>query len=82
MESPDQLFYHGKISRVEAEQLLSAAKMEGMYLVRTSSSTPGDYALSIYSQRMPQHFQIKSQGEVRGADRYACDALMIIFNLF
>ena len=64
MESPDQLFYHGKISRVEAEQLLQALGVEGCYLVRTSSSTPGDYALSIFSQRQAQHFQIKSQGEV------------------
>ena len=64
MESPDQLFYHGKISRVESEQILGSVGVEGSYLVRTSSSTPGDYALTLLSQRRPQHFQIKSMGEV------------------
>ena len=65
MESADQLFFHGKISRVEAEQILVQYAIEGAYLVRTSTSSPGDYVLSMLCQRKPQHFQIKNQGEVR-----------------
>lgn len=60
----DQQYFHGKISRVEAEGILSARLAEGLFLVRVSTSSPGDYVLSLVCSGQTLHFQIKSQGEV------------------
>jgi len=39
-------WYHGSISRIEAERLLRVQR-EGSYLVRTSESNRQDYSLSV-----------------------------------
>ncbi len=44
-------WYHGRISRVDAEKILDAqGAAEGMYLVRDSLTMTGEYVLSICSQ--------------------------------
>ncbi len=44
-------WYHGRISRVDAEKNLDAqGAVEGMYLVRDSLTMTGEYVLSLCSQ--------------------------------
>uniref|UniRef100_A0A667WJN0 SH2 domain containing 3A n=1 Tax=Myripristis murdjan TaxID=586833 RepID=A0A667WJN0_9TELE len=48
-------WYHGPLSRESAESLL---ERDGDFLVRDSSSAPGDYVLSCYWRDEPMHFKI------------------------
>lgn len=48
-------WYHGPISREGAESLM---EKDGDFLVRDSSSAPGDYVLSCYWKNEPMHFKI------------------------
>ncbi|CAL8331017.1 unnamed protein product [Lota lota] len=48
-------WYHGPVSRKGAETLL---ERDGDFLVRDSSSDPGDYVLSCYWRDEPMHFKI------------------------
>ncbi|CAL8286067.1 unnamed protein product [Arctogadus glacialis] len=48
-------WYHGPVSREGAEALL---ERDGDFLVRDSSSGPGDYVLSCYWRDEPMHFKI------------------------
>ncbi|KAM6971852.1 SH2 domain-containing protein 3A [Aplochiton taeniatus] len=48
-------WYHGPISRKGAESLM---EKDGDFLVRDSSSAPGDYVLSCYWKNEPMHFKI------------------------
>ncbi|XP_057698648.1 breast cancer anti-estrogen resistance protein 3 homolog isoform X2 [Corythoichthys intestinalis] len=48
-------WYHGAISREAAEALF---ERDGDFLVRDSSSSPGDYVLSCYWRNEPMHFKI------------------------
>lgn len=49
------VWYHGLISRLEAESLLMK---EGDFLVRDSSSHPGELVLTCYKENRPMHFVI------------------------
>lgn len=40
-------YVHKEISRMEAENLLLAAKEDGSYLVRTSETVPGAFTLCV-----------------------------------
>ena len=62
----EQSFFQGSLGRGRAETLLAQATDDGTFIVRTSSSGPGNYVLSICAQRNVLHFQIKNQGEVCG----------------
>lgn len=53
-----QAWYHGAITRVEAENLLRTLK-EGSYLVRNSESTRQDYSLSLKSAKGFMHMRIQ-----------------------
>ena len=66
METEDLPYFHGRISRGDAEQLLAGGG-DGKFLTRVSTSSHGDYVLSMISGLTCLHFQIKSQGEVSGA---------------
>ncbi|CAH4022593.1 unnamed protein product [Pieris brassicae] len=59
-----QGWYHGTLSRVEAESLLRDAE-EGAFLVRNSESAKHDYSLSLKSTRGFMHMRI-----CRGSDGY------------
>lgn len=62
----EQPWYHGKMSRPDAEALLvDAGGLNGLFLVRMSESTPGDYALSFCYQGKVFHNKItkKPSGE-------------------
>ncbi|KAJ2949722.1 hypothetical protein O0L34_g15654 [Tuta absoluta] len=59
-----QGWYHGTLSRVEAESLLRDAD-EGAFLVRNSESAKHDYSLSLKSTRGFMHMRI-----CRGTDGY------------
>ncbi|XP_045500848.1 serine/arginine repetitive matrix protein 1 isoform X2 [Colias croceus] len=59
-----QGWYHGTLSRIEAESLLRDAE-EGAFLVRNSESAKHDYSLSLKSTRGFMHMRI-----CRGGDGY------------
>ncbi|KAM4750369.1 breast cancer anti-estrogen resistance protein 3 homolog isoform 2-T2 [Anableps anableps] len=48
-------WYHGPLSREAAECLF---ERDGDFLVRDSTSAPGDYVLSCFWKNSPQHFKI------------------------
>lgn len=50
-------WYHGKISRIDAENLLSNSG-QGHFLVRESNNYPGDYTLCVYSDGKVEHYHI------------------------
>ncbi|XP_071447294.1 tyrosine-protein kinase CSK [Hetaerina americana] len=51
-------WFHGKISRERAEQLLSP-KEDGLFLVRESTNFPGDYTLCVCYQGKVEHYRVK-----------------------
>ena len=56
-------WYYGRITRADAEKLLSN-KHEGAFVVRVSESSPGDFSLSVKCGDGVQHFKVlrDSQG--------------------
>ncbi|XP_011502393.1 PREDICTED: uncharacterized protein LOC105365833, partial [Ceratosolen solmsi marchali] len=57
-----QGWYHGSITRIEAEAVLRLLQ-EGSYLVRNSESTKQDYSLSLKSARGFMHMRIQKNKE-------------------
>lgn len=51
-------WFHGKIDRSMAEQLLTPRK-EGLYLIRESTNYPGDYTLCVCSVSEVEHYRIQ-----------------------
>ncbi|XP_066590989.1 formin-J isoform X2 [Prorops nasuta] len=58
-----QGWYHGSITRIEAEAVLRLLR-EGSYLVRNSESTKQDYSLSLKSARGFMHMRIQKNQEL------------------
>ncbi|XP_073957796.1 SH2 ankyrin repeat kinase isoform X2 [Choristoneura fumiferana] len=56
-------WFHGKISRDSAEKLLKEEGEDGVFLVRESNTSPGDYVLSVLHQGDVVHYQIRRHGE-------------------
>ncbi|CAH1965209.1 unnamed protein product [Acanthoscelides obtectus] len=52
-------WFHGKISREEAENLLRP-RTDGLFLVRESTNFPGDYTLCVCFQSKVEHYRVKS----------------------
>ncbi len=50
-------WYYGRITRADAEKLLSN-KHEGAFVVRVSESSPGDFSLSVRCGDGVQHFKV------------------------
>ncbi|XP_036808054.1 SH2 domain-containing adapter protein D isoform X1 [Oncorhynchus mykiss] len=59
-----QVWYHGSVSRVEAETLLTLCK-ESSYLVRKSQACPQDYSLSLRSCQGFMHMKFTRSSESR-----------------
>ncbi|XP_066603271.1 tyrosine-protein kinase Shark [Prorops nasuta] len=55
-------WYHGKLTRDGAEKLLKKEE-DGTFLVRESSSSSGDYVLSVLHNNDVIHYQIRKHGE-------------------
>ncbi len=57
-------WYHGKLNRVDAEEVLANNGFaEGLFLVRESSTASGDYVLSVVHDGAVIHYQIRRRGE-------------------
>ena len=50
-------WFHGKISREQAEQLLTPPET-GLFLVRESTNYPGDYTLCVSCEGKVEHYHI------------------------
>jgi len=50
-------WFHGKISRDQAEQLLFPRE-DGLFLVRESTNFPGDYTLCVCYQGKVEHYRV------------------------
>ncbi|KAM9396383.1 SH2 domain-containing adapter protein F-like isoform 2-T2 [Salvelinus alpinus] len=59
-----QVWYHGSVSRAEAETLLTLCK-ESSYLVRKSQACPQDYSLSLRSCQGFMHMKFTRSSESR-----------------
>jgi hypothetical protein len=56
-------WFHGKISRQETEELLHP-RTDGLFLVRESTSSTGDYALSVCFDKEVVHYLIEYKSGV------------------
>ncbi|KAF5281211.1 hypothetical protein FQR65_LT14826 [Abscondita terminalis] len=60
----DICWYHGKISREEAECILrEGTKLNGSFLVRDSCTSKGDFALSVLQNDQIFHYQIRKHSD-------------------
>ena len=50
-------WFHGKITRQKAEELLSLRK-DGLFLVRESTNYPGDYTMCVCFNGEVEHYRI------------------------
>jgi c-src tyrosine kinase len=57
-------WFHGKITREESEHMLSQM-VNGLFLVRESTHFPGDYTLSICSDKAIEHYRIQKHERTR-----------------
>ena len=57
IEMKSHNWYYGRITRADAEKLLSN-KHEGAFVVRVSESSPGDFSLSVKCGDGVQHFKV------------------------
>ena len=57
-------WYHGRITRAKAEDLLIQQPHDGAFLIRDSESTPapGDFSLSVKFENCVQHFKVLRDG--------------------
>uniref|UniRef100_A0A8D8PSK7 Tyrosine-protein kinase n=1 Tax=Cacopsylla melanoneura TaxID=428564 RepID=A0A8D8PSK7_9HEMI len=64
-ESDAIKWYHGKLTREAAEEILLAEECQedGLFLVRQSQTSQGDYGLSVLYQGEVVHYQIRRHGE-------------------
>uniref|UniRef100_A0A6B2EKM1 Tyrosine-protein kinase n=1 Tax=Phlebotomus kandelakii TaxID=1109342 RepID=A0A6B2EKM1_9DIPT len=65
MNREDNLcWFHGRVSRERAEQILREEGYgDGVFLVRESNSSNGDYVLSVLHEGQVCHYQIRRHGE-------------------
>ncbi|KAG5673098.1 hypothetical protein PVAND_003172 [Polypedilum vanderplanki] len=57
IEMKNHDWYYGRITRADAEKLLSN-KHDGAFLIRISESSPGDFSLSVKCSDGVQHFKV------------------------
>ncbi|KAK6619535.1 hypothetical protein RUM43_012292 [Polyplax serrata] len=56
-------WFHGKLSRDDAEKLIQELDCEGGFLVRESFASPGDFVLTLLHKGDIIHYQILQHGE-------------------
>ncbi|XP_058459695.1 tyrosine-protein kinase Shark isoform X2 [Malaya genurostris] len=56
-------WFHGKVSRERAEEILRQEGGDGVFMVRESSSSDGDFVLSVLFQNEVVHYQIRRHGD-------------------
>ncbi|XP_052901886.1 tyrosine-protein kinase Shark isoform X1 [Anopheles moucheti] len=56
-------WFHGKISREDAEDILRREGSDGVFLVRESSTSEGDYVLSVLFKGEVVHYAIRRHGD-------------------
>ncbi|XP_064537903.1 tyrosine-protein kinase Shark [Drosophila montana] len=60
----DQMkWYHGRLTREAADDLLKQGYEDGTFLVRESTTAAGDFVLSLFYQGEVCHYQIRRHGE-------------------
>lgn len=58
----DMPWFHGKITREEAEELLNPKEsQDGLFLVRESTNFPGDYTLCVVFQGKVDHYRVMTR---------------------
>lgn len=63
-QTPDACeWYHGTLDRAAAERLLLLQAEDGLFLVRPSGSSPGDFALSVIKGHEVLHLQVHRHRE-------------------
>ncbi|XP_062304448.1 growth factor receptor-bound protein 2a [Osmerus eperlanus] len=55
-------WFHGRITRAKAEEILSKQRFDGAFLIRDSESTAGDFSISVRSGNDVQHFKVLRDG--------------------
>ena len=64
LDPAEMPWYHGRISRAEAEELLQQKGMtDGLFLVRDSLATTGEYAITLANNTRAYHYRIARQGD-------------------
>ncbi|XP_062559479.1 tyrosine-protein kinase Shark isoform X2 [Armigeres subalbatus] len=56
-------WFHGKISRERAEEILRQEGGDGVFMVRESTSSEGDFVLSVLFHDEVVHYQIRRHGD-------------------
>eukprot|EP00117_Sycon_ciliatum_P007290 scpid73513/ scgid10461/ Tyrosine-protein phosphatase non-receptor type 11; SH-PTP2 len=75
-------WFHPSVSGAQAEQLLLDRGIRGSYLVRPSSSNPGDFTLSIRTGDEISHIKIQNTGDfydLYGGEKFATLSELIEF---
>jgi len=82
MTNVDQFsWYHGLLTRNQAESILNG-RPSGTYLVRDSSSIPGDYVLSVSESSKVSHYIINNKGNVYQIGEQTFPDLPAIINFY
>ena len=64
LDPSDEPWCHGRISRTQAIEILrSKGMVDGLFLVRDSLATTGEYTLTIANNGRPYHYRIARQGD-------------------
>jgi proto-oncogene C-crk len=63
MSYKEQSWYHGPVDRIQAESLLHGRK-SGLFLVRDSSTHPGDFVLSVSENGKVSHYIISHRNNL------------------
>lgn len=75
-------WFYGNISRKRAENLLMRESENGVFLVRDSSTRPGDYVLSVKVEDSVQHFIIEAKKLNTPSEQIVYKSGMNLFSSF
>lgn len=75
-------WFYGNISRKHTENLLMRESQNGVFLVRDSSTRPGDYVLSVKIEDSVQHFIIEAKKLDTPTEQIVLKSGMNLFSSF